>query len=138
MIEAFFVSPGAILALPYLVIFTVRTITESEVLRYHNLEWVLFVLLAARTRYKAPFYLYLAAIMCGLSVLAKGLAGLGLPVIVFVVYLAITGNWRRLQRAQLGRGSAAAVLLLLSLVAVLLPYYLYAHWRARRERAAHG
>jgi len=40
------------------------------------------------------------------------------------------------QRAQLGRGSAAAVLLLLSLVAVLLPYYLYAHWRARR--AAHG
>jgi glucose/mannose transport system permease protein len=41
------------------------------------------------------------------------------------------------QRAQLGRGSAAAVLLLLSLVAVLLPYYLYAQWRARRERA-HG
>ena len=39
------------------------------------------------------------------------------------------------QRAQLGRGSAAAVLLLLSLLAVLLPYYLYAHWRARRERA---
>jgi glucose/mannose transport system permease protein len=39
------------------------------------------------------------------------------------------------QRAQLGRGSAAAVLLLLSLVAVLLPYYLYTHWRARQERA---
>jgi glucose/mannose transport system permease protein len=39
------------------------------------------------------------------------------------------------QRAQLGRGSAAAVLLLLSLVAVLLPYYLYAQWRARRDRA---
>jgi glucose/mannose transport system permease protein len=39
------------------------------------------------------------------------------------------------QRGQLGRGSAAAVLLLLSLVVVLLPYYLYAHWRARRDRA---
>jgi glucose/mannose transport system permease protein len=39
------------------------------------------------------------------------------------------------QRGQLGRGSAAAVLLLLSLVAVLLPYYLYTHWRAQRERA---
>lgn len=38
------------------------------------------------------------------------------------------------QRGQLGRGSAAAVLLLLSLVVVLLPYYLYTHWRARRER----
>ena len=41
------------------------------------------------------------------------------------------------QRGQLGRGSAAAVLLLLSLLVVLLPYYLYTHWRARRERAAH-
>jgi glucose/mannose transport system permease protein len=39
------------------------------------------------------------------------------------------------QRGQLGRGSAAAVLLLLSLLVVLLPYYAYAHWRARRERA---
>jgi glucose/mannose transport system permease protein len=38
------------------------------------------------------------------------------------------------QRGQLGRGSAAAVLLLLSLLAVLLPYYLYTHWRARQER----
>ena len=36
-----------------------------------------------------------------LSVLAKGLAGLGLPVIVFVAYLAFTWNWRRLRRAQL-------------------------------------
>ena len=41
------------------------------------------------------------------------------------------------QRGQLGRGSASAVLLLLSLVVVLLPYYLYIHWRARRERT-HG
>ena len=37
------------------------------------------------------------------------------------------------QRGQLGRGSAAAVLLLLSLLIVLLPYYAYAHWRARKE-----
>jgi glucose/mannose transport system permease protein len=39
------------------------------------------------------------------------------------------------QRGQLGRGSAAAVLLLLSLLLVLLPYYVYGQWRARRERA---
>jgi glucose/mannose transport system permease protein len=38
------------------------------------------------------------------------------------------------QRGQLGRGSAAAVLMLLALLAVLLPYYLYMHWRTRRER----
>ncbi|MBV8410136.1 MAG: sugar ABC transporter permease, partial [Alphaproteobacteria bacterium] len=39
------------------------------------------------------------------------------------------------QRAQLGRGSAAAVLLLLSLLVVLLPYYGYRQWQAHRERA---
>jgi exopolysaccharide production protein ExoQ len=50
-LKAFFLSTGAILALPYLVIFTVRTITESEVLRYHNVEWMLFVLLAAKMAY---------------------------------------------------------------------------------------
>ncbi len=83
----------------------------------YYLGFALFVLLAARTRYKAPFYLYLAAIMCGLSVLAKGLAGLGLPVIVFVAYLAITGSWRRLQRAQLRTGIIVS-LIACALVAV--------------------
>jgi len=41
------------------------------------------------------------------------------------------------QRGQLGRGSAAAVLLLLALLAVLLPYWAYTRWRTRREQA-HG
>ncbi len=80
----------------------------------YYLGFALFVLLAARTRWKAPFYLYLAAIMCGLSVLAKGLAGLGLPVIVFVAYLAFTGNWRRLKRPQMVYG------IIVSLVACAL------------------
>ena len=39
--------------------------------------------------------------LCGLATLAKGLAGLGLPVIIFLAYLAFTWNWRRLRRAQL-------------------------------------
>ena len=39
------------------------------------------------------------------------------------------------QRGQLGRGSAAAVMMLLSLVVVLVPYASIARWRARRERA---
>jgi glucose/mannose transport system permease protein len=41
------------------------------------------------------------------------------------------------QRGQLGRGSAAAVLLLLALLAVLVPYWAYTRWRNRRE-PAHG
>jgi 4-amino-4-deoxy-L-arabinose transferase-like glycosyltransferase len=73
--------------------------------------------LVARTRYKAPFYLYLAAILCGISVLAKGLAGLGLPVIVFAGYLVFARSWRRLGRAQLVYGLLVSVLVT-ALVAV--------------------
>jgi 4-amino-4-deoxy-L-arabinose transferase-like glycosyltransferase len=76
----------------------------------YYLGFVVFVLLAARTRYQAPFYLYLAAILCALAVLAKGLAGLGLPLIVFVAYLAFTWSWRRLRRAQLGFGLVVSVI----------------------------
>jgi 4-amino-4-deoxy-L-arabinose transferase-like glycosyltransferase len=82
--------------------------------------FALFVFLAARTRYKAPFYLYLSAILCGLSVLAKGLAGLGLPVIVFVAYLAFTWNWRRLNRAQL---RYAIVVSLIACAIVAVPWH---------------
>jgi glucose/mannose transport system permease protein len=40
------------------------------------------------------------------------------------------------QRSELGRGSAAAVLMLLSLVVVLAPYGLYMRWRRQRQARA--
>jgi 4-amino-4-deoxy-L-arabinose transferase-like glycosyltransferase len=82
--------------------------------------FLLYVFLAARTRYKAPLYLYISAILCGLAVLAKGLAGLGLPLIVFLAYLAFTWNWRRLKRAQLLYG---VVVSLLGLLIVAVPWH---------------
>jgi 4-amino-4-deoxy-L-arabinose transferase-like glycosyltransferase len=84
------------------------------------LGFALFVFLAARTRYKAPLYLYIAAILCGLAVLAKGLAGLGLPLVVFLAYLTFTWNWRRLQRAQLVYG---VVVSLVALLVVAVPWH---------------
>jgi 4-amino-4-deoxy-L-arabinose transferase-like glycosyltransferase len=79
-----------------------------------------FVFFAARTRYKAPLYLYIASMLCGLAVLAKGLAGLGLPLIVFLAYLAFTWNWRRLKRAQLGYGVLISVI---ALAVVAVPWH---------------
>ena len=76
----------------------------------YYLGFAAFVLLAARTRGKAPLYLYLAAILCALAVLAKGLAGLGLPLIVFLAYLAFTRSWWRLGRAQMGYGLVVSVI----------------------------
>jgi len=40
------------------------------------------------------------------------------------------------QRSELGRGSAAAVLMLLSLVVVMAPYGLYVRWQRQRQARA--
>ena len=79
-----------------------------------------FFYLAAQTRYKAPLYLFTAAILCGLAILAKGLAGLGLPVITFIAYLLFTWNWKRLKRAQLLFGVVVA---LLACAVVAVPWH---------------
>ncbi|HVV15956.1 MAG TPA: glycosyltransferase family 39 protein [Polyangia bacterium] len=76
----------------------------------YDLGFVAFVFLAARTRRRAPFYLYLAAILCALAVLAKGLAGLGLPVIVFALFLVFGGGWAPARRARLGFALVGAVI----------------------------
>ncbi|HEY4186923.1 MAG TPA: glycosyltransferase family 39 protein [Polyangia bacterium] len=75
---------------------------------------------SARMRVKAPLYLLLAAVLCGLATLAKGLAGLGLPVLVFLVYLLFTWNWKRLDRAQLRTG---VVLAFVACAVVAVPWH---------------
>ncbi len=80
-----------------------------------------FIILGARfIRYKAPFYLSIAAMLCGVAVLGKGFAGLGLPVIVFLAYLAFTWNWHRLKRAQILPG---LILAIVALLVVAVPWH---------------
>ena len=79
-----------------------------------------FIWFSMRVRFRAPLYLFIAATLCGLATLAKGLAGLGLPVIVFVAYLLFTWNWKRLARADLGRG---LLLALLATAVVAVPWH---------------
>jgi 4-amino-4-deoxy-L-arabinose transferase-like glycosyltransferase len=94
--------PGVLVMLPYIAGF------------------IAFFPLTARLRFKAPLYLSIAATLCGLATLAKGIAGLGLPVIVFLAYLGFTQNWRRLGRAQLGMG---ILLALLACAVVAIPWH---------------
>jgi 4-amino-4-deoxy-L-arabinose transferase-like glycosyltransferase len=97
-----FMIPGAVVMIPYFVGF------------------LAFLLLSARARYKAPLYLFIAATLCGLATLAKGIAGLGLPVLVFLAYLLFTWNWKRLARAQLGY---AVLVALLAAAVVAVPWH---------------
>lgn len=122
----------AVTALPQLVINSIqlewRVFPRSDrlvlpgvaVMLPYILGFVAFVYWVARTRFKAPFYLYMAGILCGLAILAKGIAGLGLPVIVFLAYLAFTWNWKRLQRPQLVYGVVVA---LLGCAVVAIPWH---------------
>jgi 4-amino-4-deoxy-L-arabinose transferase-like glycosyltransferase len=105
---------------PQLVVDSIQLVWPMPKLRITIPGWVAmlpyiagflaFLYFTARTRYKAPFYLHIASILCGLAMLAKGLAGLGLPVIVFLAYLLFTWNWRRLARAELLRALPWAIL----------------------------
>jgi 4-amino-4-deoxy-L-arabinose transferase-like glycosyltransferase len=122
----------ALIAVPQLVIDSIQLKVKipwggRQVLMYGAVAMIpywlgaaAFVFFAARLRYKAPLYLSIAAMLCGLAVLAKGLAGLGLPVIVFLVYLAFTWNWRRLKRAQILPGLLVATL---ALLVVTVPWH---------------
>jgi 4-amino-4-deoxy-L-arabinose transferase-like glycosyltransferase len=80
--------------------------------------------LLTRARFRRPLYLLPAAVLCGLAVLGKGLAGLGLPVIIFAAYLIWTGSWRQLGGRQLPIALAAAVVVV-ALVAVPWHHAMY-------------
>jgi 4-amino-4-deoxy-L-arabinose transferase-like glycosyltransferase len=86
----------------------------------YYIGFALFVFLAARARTRAPLYLALAAILCALAVLAKGLAGLGLPLIILVAYLAFTRGWWRLRRPQMLFGFLLA---LVAFAVVAVPWH---------------
>jgi 4-amino-4-deoxy-L-arabinose transferase-like glycosyltransferase len=100
--RTFYSIPGVVVMLPYIAGF------------------IAYFALAGRLRYKAPLYLNIAATLCGLATLAKGIAGLGLPVIVFLCYLGFTWSWKRLSRAQLGLG---ILLALITCAVVAIPWH---------------
>ena len=124
--SSFFTTIGVFLVLvvPQLIIDSVQLKVRvpwggKEILMYgavlmipYYIGSIAFLWLAARAKYRAPLYLYLAAMLCGLAVLAKGFAGAGLPIIIFVAYLAFTWNWSRLKRAQMLPAVAVSALVL--------------------------
>ncbi len=63
------------------------------------LPWILalaaYLWLLSRATCRRQIYLHIAFVMCGLSTLAKGPAGVGLPVIVVLLYLLVQGEYRR-------------------------------------------
>jgi 4-amino-4-deoxy-L-arabinose transferase-like glycosyltransferase len=59
---------------------------------------------AARARTLRRLYLFIAYICWGLATLAKGPAGLALPVLAVLAFVAVTGRWRRLGRLEPWRG----------------------------------
>jgi len=78
--------------------------------------WLAFA--GRHTRNKKQIYLQIAFLMCGLSTLAKGPAGVALPAIVLFVYLLVTGDLM-----QLVRSIGPIVLGIVLFVACSFPWY---------------
>jgi 4-amino-4-deoxy-L-arabinose transferase-like glycosyltransferase len=131
---AFFTTVGVflLLVLPQLIIDSVQLKLRvpfggREIVMYGAVAMIpyyvgalVFLFFCMRARYRAPLYLYIAAMLCGVAVLAKGLAGAGLPIIIFCAYLLFTWNWKRLRRAQL---LPAVVISALAVVLVAAPWH---------------
>ena len=64
------------------------------------LPWIaalgFYLWVSAGARNRRQIYLHIAYLMCALSTLAKGPAGVGLPVIVIFIFLLAQGQWRKL------------------------------------------
>jgi 4-amino-4-deoxy-L-arabinose transferase-like glycosyltransferase len=128
---AFFTTVGVFLLIvaPQLIIDSVQLkvkvpIGGREILMYGAVAMIpyivgslVFLWFCMRARYRAPLYLYIAAMLCGVAVLAKGLAGAGLPIIIFFAYLFFTWNWKRLRRAQLLPAVAVSALVVVIVAA---------------------
>ncbi len=67
----------------------------------YYLGFVAFLFLAARARTRAPLYLYLAAILCAVAVLAKGAGGVGAAAHHSARLPRLHGSWHRLRRPQM-------------------------------------
>jgi 4-amino-4-deoxy-L-arabinose transferase-like glycosyltransferase len=131
---AFYTTVGLFLLLvvPQLIVDSVQLkikipLGNREIMMYgavamipYYLGALAFLWLCARARYRAPLYLYIAAMLCAVAVLAKGFAGAGLPIIIFCAYLIFTWNWKRLRRAQMIPGIAISALVL---VVVAAPWH---------------
>lgn len=81
----------------------------------------------------APIFVAVAVILLQMAIktfdLVRALTGGG-PGIATTMPTIVVYDFM-FQRSQLGRGSAAAVLLLLSLLVVIVPYKIWQSWRAR-------
>jgi 4-amino-4-deoxy-L-arabinose transferase-like glycosyltransferase len=104
---AFYLFLGlfALTTLPQLVLFSIQL---ALIFRVGDLNLHLFgivpmlpyiatfvfgVVWCARARCKRQLYLFSGYVLCALASLAKGPAGIALPAIVLIVYLALAGRW---------------------------------------------
>jgi 4-amino-4-deoxy-L-arabinose transferase-like glycosyltransferase len=78
------------------------------------------LLFIARTRRKDVLALIAAATLAGLAVLAKGLAGLALPVVVLLTFVALRNHWRRFSERPM---LAALAVGLVAVVVVAVPWH---------------
>lgn len=108
-----FVALFGLLVLPQLVTNLIQLKSFSVVIRGHGYRvagpvamlpfcmlFVLSLLWCAQVRNRRSIYLWTAYVFCGLATLAKGPAGLGMPVLTLGLFLVLTGRLSELVGAR--------------------------------------
>lgn len=83
----------------------------------YTLPWLVLFMFLRRARRARDIYCYAFYLCIGLATIMKGLLGLGIPGALLLVYLLVSGDWRRLRKLHIPEG---VVIYLLT----MLPWFL--------------
>jgi len=83
---------------------------------------LLFFMLAERYENKRKLFLMLMYASVGLGIMTKGPVAAALPTLAFIIYLAATGQLKKIRRMMLPTGA-------LIVAAIVLPWYIAVYWQ---------
>jgi 4-amino-4-deoxy-L-arabinose transferase-like glycosyltransferase len=119
--EAGLIAAIALASMPRFLMFSRRIMIDVYIAMFMSLT-LLFFMLAERYENKRKLFLMLMYASVGLGIMTKGPVAAALPTLAFIIYLAATGQLKKIRRMMLPTGA-------LIVAAIVLPWYMAVYWQ---------
>jgi 4-amino-4-deoxy-L-arabinose transferase-like glycosyltransferase len=119
--EAGLIAAIALASMPRFLMFSRRIMIDVYIAMFMSLT-LLFFMLAERYENKRKLFLMLMYASVGLGIMTKGPVAAALPTLAFIIYLAATGQLKKIRRMMLPTGA-------LIVAAIVLPWYIAVYWQ---------